>query len=382
MSTVQTTQLNIPAGMINFGVGQPDPALLPLTAIRQAVNHRLEYNDPLPLLAYGVEQGNGHFRITLADFLSKHYQNPVQPNELFVTNGNSQGLDLTCTLFSQAGDTIFVEEPTYFLALSIFADHHLNVVGIPIDQEGLIIEALEEKLTQYQPTFLYTIPTFHNPSGVTLSATRREKLVQLSQKHNFLIVADEVYHLLSFATPPPPPLGSYIESETVLSLGSFSKILAPGLRLGWIQAGPTLLERLIHGGVLNSGGGLNPFTSSMVRSVLELGLQTEHLNHLKTVYQQRSTTLSTALRKYLPNLISFDEAEGGFFIWLRFPDDVDTQLLLPAAQQEQVGFQPGIKFSSCQESKNYARLSFTYYAEEQLTIGAQRLAAVVSKALL
>ncbi len=378
MSTVQTTQLNIPAGMINFGVGQPDPKLLPLEAMRQAVGHRLGYDDPF-LLAYGVEQGDGHFRIALADFLSKGYGTAVEPNDLFVTTGISQGLDFVCTLFSQPGDTIFVEEPTYFLALSIFADHHLNIVGIPTDADGLNIEALEEKLAEHQPVFLYTIPAFHNPSGVTLSAARRERLVALSHEHNFLIVADEVYHLLAYTSTPPPPLGSFIQSETVFSLGSFSKILAPGLRLGWIQAGPALIEQLVHNGLLDSGGGLNPFTSAMVRSAIELGLQDKHLDHLKTTYRHRATILSAALRRHLPTSITFTEPDGGFFIWLRFPEGVDTEALLSEARRRNVGYEPGISFSSRQGLRNYARLCFAYYDVAELEEGVERLAAVVTK---
>ena len=154
------------------------------------------------------------------------------------------GLDLICTLFSKPGDTIFVEEPSYFLALRIFADHGLNVVSLPMDKQGLVIEAIEEYLDREKPVFLYTIPTFHNPSSVTLAADRRARLNQLSREHNFLIVADEVYQLLNYEGAPPSPLAAYIDGNSVISLGSFSKIMAPGLRLGWIQAGGEILARL------------------------------------------------------------------------------------------------------------------------------------------
>jgi 2-aminoadipate transaminase len=381
MSVVETTQICISEKIIDFGIGQPDPTLLPIEAIHHATLHRLESKNSHSMLAYGIEQGSGDFRTNLAKFLSQQYRSPVQSDSLFVTNGNSQGIDLICSLFSRAGDTIFVEDPTYNLALNIFADHQLNVVGVPIDKEGMVIEALEEKLTQYQPTFLYTIPTFHNPTGVTLPTARRQKLVELSQKHKFLIVADEVYHPLSFGPYPPVPLGSYVASNTVLSLGTFSKILAPGLRLGWIQTGPTLLARLIQGGLLYSGGGLNPFTSAIVASALELGLQDKHLEYLKKTYQQRSIALSAALTQHMPNCVSFDEPKGGFFIWLRFPDEIDTQQLLKNALEEDVEFALGSDFSCDQASRNYARLSFSFYNEEKLTIGVQRLAVAVRSLL-
>jgi DNA-binding transcriptional MocR family regulator len=299
---------------------------------------------------------------------------------LFVTTGASQGLDLICTLFTQPGDTIFVEEPTYFLALRIFTDHHLNIVSIPIDDNGLVVEALEEKLAEYRPVFLYTIPTFHNPGGVTLSAARRERLVRLSEQHDFLIVADEVYHLLAYTAMPPPPLPSYDERGTVLSLGSFSKIMAPGLRLGWIQAKPLRLERLVGCGLVDSGGGLNPFTAGLVRSALELGIQQEQLIRLKNTYRQGTAVLSQALREHIPSF-KFIEPQGGFFVWGQLPEEVNTEALLPIARRYQVGFQPGLKFSSRQGLRNYVRLSFAYYDEEELREGVQRLARVISRDL-
>ena len=375
MSTIQTMQVNVPAGLIDFGIGQPSPSLLPLDLMRQAVAHRLEQNDPY-FLAYGVEQGDGYLRLALAQFLSEGYGVPVEAEQLFITASASQGLDLICTLLTQAGDTIFVEEPSYFLALRIFTDHRLNVVSLPVDENGLNLEALEEALTRYRPVFLYTIPTFHNPSSATLSTERRQRLVRLSQEHNFTIVADEVYQLLNYTQTPPRPLASYAETGTILSLGSFSKILAPGLRLGWIQAQPDQVERFVLSGVVDSGGGLNPVPSAIVRSMLELGLHYQQLNHLKAVYGERSARLSAALREYLPSA-SFTEPGGGFFTWLRFPEEIDTVTLLPQAQQRQVSYQPGLKFSSRQGLRNYARLSFAYYEAEDLEEGVRRLARVI-----
>jgi len=307
-------QLNLPPGMIDFGVGQPGPALLPLAMLRNVAAIRLEGNDA-SFLAYGAEQGNGYFRAALAAFLAEHYHVPVGADQFFVTTGVSTGLDLLCTLFARPGDTIFVEEPSYFLALHIFADHHLKIVSLPMDENGLIIQAVEERLSRHKPVFLYTVPTFHNPSSITLTADRRKQLVELSREYDFLIIADEVYHLLSYAAePPPPPMAKYITSDTVLSLGSFSKIMAPGLRLGWIQTGPRLLNRMIGCGLLESGGGLNPFTSALVCSAIEMGLQDDQLKTLITTYTDRKVALCNALKEYLPESVRFIEPNGGFFI--------------------------------------------------------------------
>jgi 2-aminoadipate transaminase len=379
VNDLRIAQLNLPPGIIDFGPGQPSPALLPLELLRKAAAHRLGGNDA-PFLAYGAEQGDGYFRTALAGFLSEHYNGPVDADQLFVTAGASMGLDLICTLFARSGDTIFVEEPSYFLALRIFADHHLKIISLPMDAGGLIIEALEEKLTRHSPVFLYTIPTFHNPSSVTLAADRRQQLVELSRKHNFLIIADEVYHLLNYAPQtPPPPMASLIGSDTVFSLGSFSKILAPGLRLGWVQAGPQLLKRIIGCGLLDSGGGLNPFTSALVRSAIEMGLLHDQLQTLITTYTDRKAALSRALRENLPDSVRFIEPGGGFFIWLVFPEGVDTEKMRVEARRENVGYLPGVKFSSGRQLKNCARLSFAYFDIPQLEEGAKRLAAVIRK---
>lgn len=373
---MQITQLNLPDRMIDLGVGQPAISLLPLEAMKTAAEHRLSQGDPSPL-QYGTEQGNGYFRQALAQFLSQGFYTTVDPDELFITAGATYGLDLICTYFAQPGDTIFVEEPTYFLALHIFADRRLNIVSLPVDQNGLIIEALEEKLAEHRPAFVYTVPTFHNPSSVTLSAPRRERLAGLSEEHKFLIVADEVYHLLAYTVTPPPPLKTYDRGETVLSLGSFSKILAPGLRLGWIHAARPLLKRLTRSGLLLSSGGLNPFTSSLVLSTLELGLQDDHLRFLKNTYRHRSAVLSDALQEFLPPATTFSEPQGGFFIWLSLPAGMDTGKLRQVARPKNVNFQPGVNFSSRQGLQNCMRLCFVYYGSEDLREGVRRLAGVL-----
>jgi len=380
MVQLQTTQLSLPPGMIHLGVGQPSPGLLPLGLIRKAAEHRLNQPDS-SLLAYGAEQGDGYFRAALAQFLSDQYGEAVNPEHLFVTAGASQGLDLICTVFAKTGDTIFVEEPSYFLALRIFADHHLNIVSIPTDAEGLDVDALEAKLAIHSPVLVYTIPTYHNPGSFTMPQSRRERLVQLSRRHNFIIVADEVYHLLSYAEPPPRPLACYAGDGHVLSLGSFSKILAPGLRLGWVQGTPDLLQRLIRSGLVDSGGGLNPFTSGVVKSAIELGLLAENIQYLRSVYRQRLAVLQTAIRQELPGSTTFLEAKGGFFLWLKLPEGADTGILLKEARQENVAFLPGTLFSSRAGLNNYMRLSFALYEEDDLKTGAQVLGRVLKQHL-
>lgn len=373
----QILQSPIPPHIIDLGVGNPAPDLLPLDLLRQVAAQALAQGDSAPL-QYGYEAGDVRFRAPLAAFLGEQYGQPVDPGQLFVSNGVSQALDLICTLHAQPGDVVFVEEPTYFLALRIFADHRLRVVGLLTDEHGLVIEALEEALAQQRPALLYSVPTHQNPSGATLSLNRRRRLVELSREHNFTVLADEVYHCLSYEEPPPPPLASFANSGTVLSLGSFSKILAPGLRLGWVQGRADRLQTLAQCGLLDSGGGLNPFTAAIVRSALELGLQQQHLDRLRQVYAGRLAALDAALQRHLTGQITYRRPDGGFFIWARLADDLNAEALQQTARVYGVGFRPGVRFSSNDGLQDAMRLCFAYYDEGRLAEGVIRLAEAMA----
>jgi len=367
---IPISQVYIPEGMIDLGAGDPDFALLPVDMLRCAAEACFAKNDP-SFLQYGAEQGNGHFRIALAGFLDREYGFPVDPDSLFVTNGISNALDMICKHFTRPGDVIFVEEPTYFLALRIFADHDLRIVPIRTDENGLVIESLEEKLAAFQPKFLYTVPTFQNPGGHTLTDDRRERLVSLSQEHDFIIVADEVYHFLNYSGPQIKPFAAYTDLDTVISLSSFSKILAPGLRLGWMQAHPNRIKRLTSSGLLDSGGGLNPFTSAIVRELIEAGDLESNIAKLIAVYDSRLSVMEAALRREIPQA-EFETPQGGFFFWVRLPG-VDAGQLREEAKKFQVGLRQGSLFSSQGGMRDHIRLCFSFYDEEEIEEGVRRL---------
>jgi len=373
---IQTTQIQIDPSLIDFGVGQPQPSLLPLERIRKAAERRFAQGESY-FLQYGSEAGDGYLRLELARFLSGQYGFPVDPQELFITNGVSQGLDLICTLYAQPGDTIFVEEPSYFLAHRIFADHRLKPIPIPMDEDGLVVEAVAAELKHARPAFLYTIPTFQNPSGCTLSEERRLSLVELSRGTGLLVVADEVYHSLSYTAHPPRALAGYTQDGNLVSLGSFSKILAPGLRLGWIQTDPARVRQLAHCGLLDSGGGLNPFTSAIIRGVLETGELDANVGDLRAVFSDRMSALGSALKEHLPQ-VTYPAPQGGYFFWLRLPGEMDAAALRGRAASHGVSFRPGIDFSSQGGLRDYARLSFAFYDEERLVEGVKRLQRLLS----
>ncbi len=369
--TLQTIQNQVPPDMIDLGLGDPNPSLFPVDALRRAAEERFKQADT-SFLQYGVEQGDGYFRLALAQFLSQKYGTPMQPENIFVTSGISSALDLLCTLFAQAGDTIFVEEPTYFLAPKIFADHRLNIVPIGTDENGVVIEALEEKLIIHRPKFLYTIPIHHNPTGATLTEMRRARLINLAQQYEFLILADEVYQLLSYGNHVPQSFATHIDIENIISLGSFSKILAPGLRLGWIQTHPRNIQRLTASGLLDSGGGMNPFTSAIVRGMIESGVLDEHVQKLINTYRPRLMKMDSLLKEYLP-AVAYATPQGGYFFWLRLPEHMDATEFRKQAKSYNVGVRQGGLFSCENGLRNYIRLCFAYYDEMQIEEGILRL---------
>jgi DNA-binding transcriptional MocR family regulator len=366
---LQVAQIQAPHGFIDLGRGDPALDLLPLTMLHTAAQQRLNQTEN-EFLQYGTEQGDGYFRHAFAKFLSQKYNMAVDIESLFITSGISSGLDLLCTRFTKPGDTIFVEEPTYFLALKIFADHGLKVASIQTDEHGLVIDDLILNLKYSQPKFIYVIPTFQNPSGHTLSQERRDQLVSLAKEHNFLIFADEVYQFLNYTQTPPNSFASF-NSEHAISLGSFSKILAPGLRLGWLQTHASLMNRIASAGVLDSGGGMNPFTSNIVRGVVEVGDLEMNIANLKETFAKRIQVMDECLRKYLPQA-EFSTPHGGYFFWVRIPN-VDMAELRKKAQTHQVGLRHGALFSSNDSLKDYMRLSVSYYDVNDIEEGVKRL---------
>ncbi len=376
MSKVVTFEGKPPEGTIHFGVGQPSLDLLPVELIQEATEDFFHAAEPEDF-NYGLLQGDQRFRDSLARFLTGNYGEQVGADGLFVTAGSSQALDFVCSHLSNPGDTIIVEEPCFFLAFQIFVDHGLNIVSVPVDKDGLDLDRLEQILATTKVALLYTIPSYQNPSGRTMSAARRERLVELSSAHEFLILADEVYQLLSYYDPPPAALGTMSLSGTVLSLGSFSKILAPALRLGWIQSSPEVARRLTGIGAVNSGGSLNHFTSHIVRHAINMGLLQAYLEHLRRTYRARVEAMDAALKEHLSDHATWVRPDGGYFFWLKLKDRIDAQHLSHKAIDRKVGFQPGELFSSCGGMKNYVRLSFAYYDENDIREGVARMLQVL-----
>jgi DNA-binding transcriptional MocR family regulator len=385
VSTLHYRQFEVPDGVIDLGLGQPDASVYPVAQMRAAAL-ALAGGDDHEYCQYGPEYGDRDHRIALAEFLTGAYRLDVDPSLLLTTNGNSQALDLACTVLTSPGDVVIVEEPTYFLARGIFDDHHLRQVGVPVDDDGLDVDALEAQLEALRSAgtparLVYCIPASQNPTGVTLSLPRRTRLVELAHEYDFLVVADEVYHLLEYGDPGPPPMSAAVDSGRVLSLGTFSKILAPGLRLGWVHAAPDLLTRFVGSGLVISGGGLNPVVSALVTHVMATGGLAANIVALCTEYRTRSAALDAALEQHMPAGVTWRRPTGGYFTWLALPDGVDGAEVRRLGRESMVDVRHGSLFSASGRSDSSIRLSFAHYSADDLAEGAARLGTAVRAAL-
>jgi DNA-binding transcriptional MocR family regulator len=361
-----------PPGTINLGIGQPSADLLPVSLVHAASELFFETAQPLEL-NYGVLRGDQRFLNALADFLSAQYGETATAEQLFVTGGNSQALDLVSCVFARPGDTVFVEEPSYFLAFNIFRDHGLKVVGIPIDDDGLCVDALRDALQTHRPAFLYTIPSFHNPGGQSTTAERRQQVVELAEEYDFLVVADEVYQMLYYYDAPPPAYGTLTNSKRVLSLGSFSKILAPAMRLGWIQTSDNLLQKILANGFINSGGCINHISAHIVRQAIDSGILIAHIEMLRLKYRDRLEAMHAALLDHFADIARWTKPAGGYFFWLTFDEAVDTAALREQAPARETGFQNGAVFSTQDKQGNCLRVCFAHYNESDIREGIARM---------
>ncbi len=382
--TTASTQSVARRGVIELAFGEPDPALFPAPQLADACREALA-DGGAEALPYGANAGPAALRERLAARLGALEQHTTGSDETLVSGGVSQALEQLITLFCRPGDTVLVERPTYSLALGILRDHPVVVEALPFDREGLDVEALERRLVEAraadQPVrLLYTIPTFHNPTGISLTAERRRHLVSIAATHGLLIVEDDVYRELWYDEPAPPSLWSLAARGTVLRLGSFAKTLAPGLRVGWLNGAPEQIERVAASGLNDSGGCPSQFAAVAVERFLGAGSCEPHVARLRAAYAARRDALAAALATHLPEGCGYSVPAGGFFIWVTLPDGLRASALLPAAAAAGVSFVPAAR-SHLDGYDGGLRLAFTLYPPEQLAEAARRLGAAIAAAL-
>ena len=374
-------QYEIPSAeeIVNFGIGQPATTFLPLDKIKKGLTNILNINDPT-LLQYGDIQGYPKFRKDFSNFLSNKYNTLVNPKDLLMTNGVTGGLSLICSIFTNKSTIVFVEEPTYFLAINIFKkDFNLEVVPISIENDGININQLEEELVKdkYKDKnfVLYTIPTFHNPTSYTMSEEKRIKLGKISYEKNLLVIADEVYQFLYFKDDDKPPLPLFYYGSNIISLGSFSKILAPSLRLGWIHTSENIMNKIVNCAQLDSSGGINPFICGIVHEIINNGDLDSNILFLRNELEKRCNAICSKLCTN-QQTNNFIKPKGGYFVWLDL-NDIDSTKMINHANNFKLKYHSGNKFSSNNSMKNFTRLSFSCYSVEGLELGVSRLQSLV-----
>lgn len=378
------TQNTLREGFVEFAFGEPDPALLPVGLVREAAARALG-GEGSAALAYGSSAGPAALRAAIAERTAAREGLVLAESDVLVSGGISQAVDQVLTVLAAPGDVVFVECPTYNLALGIIADHPVDVVGVPLDDEGLDVDGLatavrDARASGRRPRLLYTIPTYHNPAGVSLSAQRRKQLLELARREDLLLIEDDVYRELVYEGEAPPALRALDPAAPVIRLGSFSKSLAPGLRLGWIDAPAALRERLAAYGTLESGGCVSQFSAHVVAALLAAGAYGPHVAALRHAYASRRDALVAALRDHLPAGCAFTVPAGGFFLWVTLPPGLAASRLLPVAERHRVAFAPGRRFCVDGDDRSL-RLAFSLYDEASLAEGARRLGAAVTEAL-
>jgi len=341
-------------------------------------------------LQYGAGAGHASFRRALAAYLQRTTGDEVNADELFLTCGNSHAIAFATRLFLHDFDTVIMEDPSYFIATDIFDMSKARIVGIPVDEEGMDVERLELLIRAdgVRPRIVYTVPNFHNPTGCTMSTARRDRLVELAREFQFIILSDEPYNLLSFEGSERYPTSlvhhDHTDEGVVLAAGTFSKIFAPGLRLGWIHARKPLIDRLKRHGSVMSGGGTAPFTAFAMQHLLETQKLHETVQKLQVVFARRCRALCDALRTHLPEGCTFVEPKGGYFVWVELPASINAaDVLRIAAEKYKTRFLPGERCGITLEGKEKVRhcfrLSFAFYTEDELQHAAENMAKAIQE---
>jgi len=368
---------------ISLLFGHPDPETLLTPELRNAMQHVISSPQSYTALQYGPEQGTQSLINFLVEKINREQGLAMQPANLMLVAGSTHAVDMLARLYAGRGGVMLVEAPTYVDAIHIFRDHQIELCSIPMDEYGLITSELEKQVARLHsigkfPSMLYTIPNFHNPTGSTLSEARRIEIIRLARQYNFLIMEDDVYRDLSFEGAAPASFYALAHGKQVLSIGSFSKTLAPGLRLGWLLSSEDAIQRCINCGTMQMGGGANPFAAQIVAEYCRSGHWETHILRLRSLYKMRRDIALSALGRYMPSDVGWTHPAGGFFIWLSLPENVFAQHVKRQALQKGVSLVAGEGFFvNPSDGQHNLRLAYSYTAPDEIDTGIRILAQVI-----
>lgn len=367
--------------VVSLAGGMPYIGGLPLEEIGEMMR-RLVVEQGETALQYGSGQGHEALREHITHVMALEGIH-AHPDDVVVTTGSQQALDLVSTVFIDPGDVIVAEAPSYVGALGVFRAHEADVVHVPMDAEGLIPERLDETLATLKAAgkrvkFLYTVPNYHNPGGVTLSLERRPRVLEICRRHGVLILEDNPYGLLGFDHEPLPAMRS-MDDEGVIYLGSFSKTFAPGFRVGWAVAPHAVREKLV---LASESAILCPSHASQlaIASYLDHHDWQGQIKKFREQYRERRDAMVSALDEMMPSA-SWNVPDGGFYVWVKLPEGLDAKQMLPRAVTARVAYVPGTAFFYDGTGADHMRLSFCYPTPERIREGVRRLAGVVDAEL-
>ncbi|HEV2888871.1 MAG TPA: PLP-dependent aminotransferase family protein [Frankiaceae bacterium] len=361
--------------VVSLAGGMPYTSALPLDAVAAAVADLVATRGPVAL-QYGSGQGDPELRELICTVMALEGID-ASPDDVVVTVGSQQALDLVTRIFVDPGDVVVAEAPSYVGALGTFAMYQADVVHVPMDDAGLVPEALEETLARVgsRAKFLYTVPNFHNPAGVSLSRERRDVVVDICRRHDILVLEDNPYGLLGFDSDPEPALRART-ADGVLYLGSFSKTFAPGLRVGWVLAPHSVREKLV---LAAEASVLCPpnFTQFVVADYLRTQPWQDQVKVFRELYRERRDAMLDALGSHFPSDATWTHPAGGFYTWVTLPEGLDAKEMLPRAVSARVAYVPGTAFYADGTGGNHLRLSYCYPEPERIREGVRRLAGVI-----
>jgi GntR family transcriptional regulator/MocR family aminotransferase len=362
---------------ISFASGIGDAHLFPAEDFRKVLQTVMR-RDGIAALDYGEPNGHAPLRETITHILASQGLQTRSDNVL-ITAGSQQALSLVSQLLLKPGDVIMVESPTYSGALDLFHSLGFKVVGVPVDRQGMQVEALEKLLQQYHPKLIYTIPTFHNPTGTCLSTSRRIELIVLADRYNIPILEDDFVGDLRYEGRSQPALKALDPGGRVIYVSTFSKILMPGLRVGFLVAEGPIYQRLVDFKRVNDLA-----TSTLIQRALEVyvtvGRYQSYLRRSCQIFRKRRDTMLSAIERYLPAEIYLDPPHGGLFLWLQLPENLSSETLLSLAWDEGVDFSPGNGFfPEGTGGDNWLRLNFVAQAPDQLEEGIKRLGKALKR---
>lgn len=367
--------------VVSLAGGMPNLTSLPMDHIAE-ISARLLKDRGTRALQYGSGQGEVEMREAILDVM-RYDSISVHPDDIVVTTGSQQALDLVTEVFIDPGDVIVAEAPSYVGALGVFRAYQAEVVHTPMDDDGLIPEELEATLTRLEAAgkrvkLLYTVPNYHNPAGVTLSLERRPQIIDICRRHRVLILEDNPYGLLGFDSDPIPALKSF-DPDGVVYLGSFSKMFGPGYRIGWAAAPHAVREKLV---LASESAILCPSQLGQLAIVEYLNTWDWYgqVKQYRGEYRTRCEAMMSALEEYLP-MCTWTKPDGGFYTWVTLPDGLDAKAMLPRAVKNLVAYVSGTAFYDDGQGADHIRLSFCYPPPDTIREGVRRLSQVVSSEL-